>query len=454
MTLVVGQLGFAKHSKYYGLELCLDNAGRESYEVTAKTFWGFDVVLVTLFWWTDFFKLCDFLAKVGWSPHSGKKPIVIAGGIEVSMCPELSASLVDYAFVGDADTELAPILDDIERCKEPRSRHLVGAAGFCPCVAEMPVFTATISNKETKTNRRLKRGKIQGWRAAHGSSTTNKMETSRGCKFSCPYCALSAIKPYREAPADAVIAALRGLDKTTQTHIFSAERTSHSGWQQIAAEIDRLGLKDRASDTRIEGLASIPGDRACCGIDGVSERLGATIKKKYSNKQIMGYLQDFMTSGRRLKFGGAVWLYFLADVPGETLADYDRIASLLDDLQTVQWSRQLCVGLLLNPLSPKPGTAMADVDVNVTRDYQSVYNALVRPDGNRRCVRVTECAVVSPIQRALDLAVHRAGSAALGLLRYRWRNPAQHDDAMRYWPELCRVFDLAGIDPLTGRSIG
>ena len=125
----IGKVLFGADDFFFGLELCLVKAGRMAQRVNPDMASIVDVLLVSLFWFRDIYFWEAFLRESGLKNRTGGKPVIIIGGIQGTITPELCAELCDYVFIGDADDHLGDILDDIEAGREPENKNSHGSTG-------------------------------------------------------------------------------------------------------------------------------------------------------------------------------------------------------------------------------------------------------------------------------------------------------------------------------------
>jgi len=389
--MTIGKLYFGKDAIQYGLELCLARAGRQAYRVTEATARAVDVLLVSMFWYLDVYAYERFKRRAGLV--KGKPPIVIAGGMQATITPALISKMVDFVFLGDADDALGTILHAIEHGQCPEHPGLWDGEGEPPAPhgCEPSGFAVQTQGDDGGTTR---------------------IEIARGCKFKCAFCVLSGLKPYREVSTDAVIEQLRAAPPG-RVSAFAPERTCHSGWPKIAEEMQRLGLHDLSQDVRLENMLKLLGTSATIGIEGPSERLRKAIGKRFSDQFILDRLGEFVTSKKRVCMIAA---YFIADLPSETNEDWEALRLLFEKMEAAEWSRWLVFKPVLNPLSPKPYTRLADATVHPFRDYETPWLNLLRKDGGQWGFRIVESLVWGPWRRMLDLLVHRGGAEAYGII--------------------------------------
>lgn len=408
--IVIGKIIFANTTQYYGLELCLHKAGLTAYPVNVQTAQGCDILLVSLFWYRDVLYLENFLRKTGLKNRK-VKPIIIAGGMQCSLTPKLIAEMVDYVFVGDGDDYLGEIISDIKDNKIPSCKYIYykGKKELpepAECVPDIFLFKTHGLRKKNLTSRKKKEKIRQNFEKV---STVYRLEIARGCKFKCPFCVLSGLKSYREVEAKKIIEILNKIPEHSTIACFAPERLLHSGWEDIKNKILERKFKDFGSDVRLENLERIERDSAILGLEGISYRLRKSIGKNFTNEFILERLKNFSTTGKRLKFGGNLGIYFIADLPNENRDDWKELLWLFGEISKADWSRNLSLKPVLNPLSPKPYTRLYNAEVHPLRDYAGMWEKFLRggTGETRWGIKLKEYSVWGVWERVIDGFIHR-----------------------------------------------
>jgi len=408
---ILGKLNFSEVDAVYGLELCLSVAGLDAVAVSKTTALACDVLLVSLCWYRDVIELAKTVGRA--SVRSGC--VVIAGGIQATQTPEIVAQYADFVFIGDGEEDLRSIVDDVIDGKRPRSEY-VYADGDASIPAPKKLPPRPFLLKRKKNSAALYKAK-GNWAKFAGDDTdkktTYRIEVARGCHYKCAHCELSALKSYCEVPADDIERMLDHIPRGAHVGVFAPERTAHSEWGRISGAITDRGLQDWGADTRLEKMAEVPRYTAFIGLDGLSRKMRRSVGKGYSDGFIMGRLKEFISTGQRRVSGGMVVVYYICDLPGEAEEDWSELTDFYGRLSSEDWSRNLRIRPLLNPLSPKKHTRLADTIIHPLEPYPSRWGRFLRGgDGASRWgVRVFETRTWGPLERVLDLVVERGGKA-------------------------------------------
>lgn len=317
------------------------------------------------------------------------RPYIIAGGMQATMTPEIIAEMVDYVFIGDGDDHLAGIVEQLAR--DGRLKHpnvyAKGLATIPPPAECLPTAHGIWTQGE--------------------SGGTYRVEIARGCKYKCPFCCLSNLKPFREVPFRDLEPLIKEASGK-RCSFFAPERTCHSEWGLIKEAMHRHECHDMSQDARLENIDDVSGSTVTFGIEGLSPRLGKTIGKPFSHDFIMEQMGRFVETRKNI---ARVAAYFIADLPGEDDGDWHEIRELFEKINRADWSRRLVFCPILNPLSPKNFTKMRDARIHVFRDYEEKWMRLLRRDGGQWGYRIVETLVWGPYERVMDVVVQRGGSS-------------------------------------------
>lgn len=385
--LIIGTLNFGKDDFLYGLNLCLHKAGRKAYRVSECTAAAVDVLLISAFWYYDAYHLRVFFEKCGLSKSQKNRPIIIIGGMHATMCPGAFIHFADYVFIGDADDHLGGILDQIEAGDKPGNEHLWDGTGKVP--APSVCKPSAFAMRKDKS-----------------ASSVLRVEIARGCKFKCPFCAISNLKPYSEVPYSEIeesVSQCRG----GMVSFFAPERTMHSEYDKICGLIKRKGFNDISQDARLENMHRVEKSFVTIGLEGISEKLRRSIKKPFSDEMILSRYERFVAKCKNVAMISA---YYIADLPGESKSDFDEMFLFMEKLERCDFSRRLTYVPVLNPLSPKPFTDLNGSITHPFRNYEERWLKILRKGGSGQWgFRIKETLVWGPWERMLDSVVTHAG---------------------------------------------
>lgn len=397
----IGKLCFGADDFQYGVELCLHKAGYTAIKADRYNAKSFDVLLVTMFWFRDIYFFERFRREAGLIENREKGPVVVIGGVQATVTPELCAEVADYVFIGDGDDHLKGILDEIAAGEKPTCEYLYWKGKDKipePAECEPSAFA-------------MQKGNL---------GNTTRIEVARGCKFKCKFCVLSGLKSYREVPAADIIALLEDLaaKKRKIFSLFAPERHFHSGFKEINDAVYRLKLTDVGADTRLENLNKVVTHKrkrnATFGLEGISFKLRKSIGKSFTNDYILEQMGEFTMNSDTVV---SMTAYFIADLPGECDEDWLELTDLFERIEAADWSRHINLSPVLNPLSPKPFTPLEHAEVHPFRDYPTKWLNFCRKNNKRWGFRILEAPVWHPWIRVLDALIHRGGPQAYEVIK-------------------------------------
>jgi Radical SAM proteins, N-terminal len=178
-----------------------------------------------------------------------------------------------------------------------------------------------------------------------GNYGAGNLQISDGCPCFCSFCSESfGKKPYREAPANDVLAQARrtktgmGLDKA---ELYSFNFNMHSGLRPILEGLARLfpsvGLKSQRFDmlatepTMLPGLLAIGKSSLTCGLEGISARLRRYLHKSVSEDDLRSSLSRILSSTvRELK----IFLLVTGKEEDQDLAEFKELLSFIKQTST------------------------------------------------------------------------------------------------------------------------
>lgn len=456
--MIIGKLIFTNVLGYYGLELCLKDTKYKIYPITNRlTALGCDILLVSLFYFRDILNMEKFLRDTGLKMRKGK-PIIIAGGMQATITPELVAEMVDYVFVGDGEEWLEKILDGLYEKKMPDE--------ICPFIFKkgMPILPepceAPIVKPLAYKHSALK--KVDGARKRKDGIQQSRMkkcsnlyriEVARGCRHKCPFCVMSHLKKYREASIEDLKNIINDIPEHSSTSFFAPDRAAHSKWPEISQMIKGRNLVDYGQDVRLEHMEKIDEEHVTIGLEGISYKLRKSIKKNYSEELIFRKFKDFMTTGKRPHWGGKISIYYIADLPGEEEEDWQELYEFFQKLSSENWTRHLILQPVLNPLSPKPYTDLFEAEIHPFRNYEARWQKFCRGgDGNSRWgFKIIEYRTWNCWDRVLDAIIHRGKNKGYKIISLLADKPLiklifdwdKAEKSSRQLLKICHDFDLS-----------
>ena len=335
----VGYRTFGRTSLNYGMHLCLEQArqieGVELVSTSVHNAKTCDVLLFSFFWWEHFYNFATFLVDAGLDPRASRRPLVIIGGFQAYNFISLGR-LYHWACIGDGEQFLSDALRLVAAGAEDRIAELLGAhwpGKKTPTEWRSDAFSATAMQEP-------------------GQSVT-RIEIARGCKYKCAFCALTYLKPYREAPVE-MVRSLIDESRSKRVALFAPERLAHSGYDEIDCYVSEKGKASAAADLRWDNLMTRPGHKwtILFGLEGMSERLRFAIGKHITDEGLVeGYRRLVQESGKGSR---GIRFYLILGLPGEAPEDYEAWTNLLRQLNETPEALGMTLTPFVNTFMPQP----------------------------------------------------------------------------------------------------
>ncbi|MFC1834504.1 radical SAM protein [Thermodesulfobacteriota bacterium] len=325
-------------------------------------------------------------------PHD---PIVIAGGVSVTINPEPLSPFLDIVFMGEVQDEIGAEERDffsvIEQLLGDSSQPVADRGEFLAHFKDVPsVYVPSAYRFHFHDNGLIQtiepqNGFPQRVRAAKRRSPSGTVpvsvlfspdaefgdsllvETNRGCGRGCRFCAAGWIHfPVRHAPferfRDQVEAAVRD---GRNVGLIGSDLAGHSQLEEILETIVDRGGKFSLSSIRPEGLtprvieliAGTGQKTATLAPEVASPRLKAVVGKEIPSERFYELVEQLVSAGIP-----NVRYYFMIGLPTETDEDIEHIVDFVRQSRKifVDASRLLGrigrIGVQVNPFVPKPWT--------------------------------------------------------------------------------------------------
>jgi radical SAM superfamily enzyme YgiQ (UPF0313 family) len=390
----IGYLTFGDADFTYGFELTLSSieSKYELFQITPKTVRLVDLLLVSVFWWEHLYSLAHWMRTAGVSKASQPRPRIIIGGMN-TFNPVPLLPYGDAVFIGEGDHAGDEIWSD--SCP-----HLWdGSATSMPwrSVDDVPTY---ILEKPPKR--------------------ISRIEIARGCRRSCKFCLVSAIKPYREVSYERISESLRRA-RHTAVALFAPNPSAHSRYDDIHDLADRLGKRRCDTDVTFDKLGQRAGHYAQrFGLDGLSKRLRKSVRKKVSNEQLVEKARRMLRD-----YDGIVtiWFYVIVDLPGETEEDWLEFEDLFDQMSKLSGADRLWLNPMSNAFMPMPHTDMEAEGIHVDASVADRWNQCFAGRW-RRVNIVSKNLMFRPSFRALSMIATRAGGEFQEIEECLYRNRA------------------------------
>ena len=382
----VGYMTFGRDELCYGLEQVLRplRSKHDVRPVDWRTMAWADVVYVSVFWWEHVWAYHDVLLRANW--RVGQRPRVVVGGFNTAN-PWVFHNWADAIHVGDGEECAERLLTD--RCEH--------------CFDGGPILWH---------NARLAP-------ILHVTNGIGRIEIARGCKYACRFCQVSWQKAYREADKDAVLGLIRQAARSgiSRVALFAPEPHTAKNEAVYNIECKARGLHRLDSDTRWDNVGPERSAPPRIGVEGISERLRASVRKPISDEQIIDIVARHSRSG-----GRRVFMYLILDLPGEGPEDYEAFGDLLRKIDEIPGLSDADFSLCPTPntFMPAPHTPLAWERIHADIDYRQVWGAMFRRGSGQRPwkVKIAErTRIYRPQARILSMIATRGGAESPDLMR-------------------------------------
>ncbi len=414
-------------------------------EESSRPLTSFSVIAFSIPFENDYPAVPGALMAAGIPPlqrdRGASHPVVIAGGVSVSLNPEPLAPFLDLAFIGEPDEDgeagglfdvLADALMDSPYALADRQRFLLafrdtagayvpsayvfdlGSNGLIQEIRHSPGFPSRVKAvKRLAADSPVPVSVLFSEEAEFGESLL--VESNRGCGRGCRFCAAGWIhRPvrYRHFAAfkhevDEAVGAGRTIG------LIGSDLAGHPELEDILQYITDTGGSFSLSSIRPEGLtenvirllAGTGQKTATLAPEAASQRMKEVIGKDLPSERFYDLVGRLVTEGiPNIRF------YFMVGLPTETDEDAEAIVEFVSKGREVflQASRPLGrigrIGVQLNPFIPKPWTpfqwaGMAEFQT-LRRRLRIIHHALKRlPNVVVRAESVREALLQGMISR-------------------------------------------------------
>jgi len=342
---------------------------------------AFHLIAGSLSFELDIFNFIFALKNAGLPLLSAEReelfPLVMAGGALTFLNPEPLADLVDFFWLGEAETGLTAVIElltnSYDREKNDLFKELSAIPGLYVPAFYHPVWGEDLKLKFVKPDPGVPfplephfnpqftpaySGFISPQTEFSGSFL---LEATRGCPHRCHFCGYSWNYPPFKPAAQETLKALIKFAKshTDKIGLIASDLMLYRELGELCGELKagkfKLGFSsfraDHLTPEFLDFLAQNGVKTLTLAPEAGSEKLRAAIGKPISDARLIETSRLAYRAGiKNLK------LYFLLNLPGETDADLKAIPELVEKL-TIPKSSQT-ISLSLNPLVPKPFTPL------------------------------------------------------------------------------------------------
>jgi radical SAM superfamily enzyme YgiQ (UPF0313 family) len=399
-------------------ELASSPAGMFSLE-SQKSIAEFDILAFSLSFENDYPHILTMLAEAGipllTKDRTEEHPLIIGGGIAVTLNPEPLTDFFDLFILGEAEVALPQFtaaFEEARRLGKSRQALLKDLQIKIPGIYVPTLYEAEYSAdskseahapRDAGLPQKIKVNSIKDINSCHTEEVISAQhiemgdmyltEVNRGCARSCRFCAASFVyRPMRFRSVEEVLASIdRGLAKKEKIGLVGTAVSDHPELIQIceyiisqnaqvgigSLRIDRINEKivDLIKAGGIETVALAP--------EAGSQKMRDVLRKDITEEEILRAV-ELLIDKEILNLR----LYFMVGLPGEEDQDIDAIIDLTKKIQqyallkTCGKRKFRRITLSVNQFIPKPHTplqwcALADVG-ETGRKIKKIVSAFAR----------------------------------------------------------------------------
>lgn len=305
--------------------------------------------------------VCNFLeALLNWGiePLAEKRsgPLVIAGGILTLINPLPLAPFVDLFLLGDGEILIPKFRRLYRRYRIQGKKRLLEEAskaeGFwAPSLGKPAILTPVLQPRS---------GPL------HSAMLTSEghfgemflIEVGRGCPRGCRFCASCHINHYEFHPLHHIIDTIkRHIEPPISVGLIGSALSDYPYLTELAAYLAGRGYRPSISSLRVDAIDEkllkylVAGGMKTLALapEAGSTRLRRIIGKGLSHHQITEAVR--ITAGEGVE---KLRLYFMIGLPGETGADLEAIANMVEEIAGL--GPKGWVEVSVNAFVPKPHT--------------------------------------------------------------------------------------------------
>jgi radical SAM superfamily enzyme YgiQ (UPF0313 family) len=294
-----------------------------------------------------------------------QRPLIVGGGVALTINPETSATFFDLVVVGDSEPVLPTVMEEILAVGADKDKLIENVASldgiYVPEGSSEEIRSTFVDDLDSHPARPA----VLSRQSEFGD--LYPVEISRGCAAGCLFCAAGMVcGPVRFMGFDAFVReAGEGLTYRRKIGLVGTAVSFHPRLEEMAVFTLEEGgtfspssIRTEKITPRLASLLSDAGHRTVSlAPEAGREALRSAVGKKFTDELL------FEKAGVLLEAGiPNIKLYFMAGLPGEEDGDMEGIVELasgLRDLMVRHGRSRGKVGTVtvsINPFVPKPRT--------------------------------------------------------------------------------------------------
>ncbi|KPL04066.1 MAG: hypothetical protein AMJ90_02100 [candidate division Zixibacteria bacterium SM23_73_2] len=330
-----------------------------------------------------------------------RSPLVVAGGVAVSLNPETVADFFDCLFIGESEDLILEFISEylrLSKKKTSKERMFfcfsqipgIYVPGFYKPEYDQRGWVTDIKAEggvpQTIKKRKVELGSIQ----THSPIITPfshfqksfLVEVGRGCSRGCRFCAAGFLyRPTRFHTQDNLLNQIRSYAQNTKRiGLVGSLVSDFPRLEELCSQIYEKGLEIQISSFRVDKVKrELLQILVRSGIKTLtiapevgSDKMWRVINKKISREDVLRSVEIAKDMGvRKLK------LYFIVGLPWENQEDIQAILELVSDIHKI-YRKFGRITLSVNPFIPKPNTpfqwAGMNPELKLKEKLQTILN--------------------------------------------------------------------------------
>lgn len=409
----------------------------------------FDIIAFSISFEEDYLNILKIfdLAKIPFlsSARKSAQPLIMAGGVAVSLNPEPIADFFDIFAIGEGEEFIAEFIDTfktahlkaktkdelletlipVEGVYIPSFYKIVYQGNFIKEVTPLKGSPAKVKSRKIKKLDAFPAPSSHILTKETNFSNTYLVEVERGCGRGCRFCAAGFVYlPPRERELNGLKQeVLNGMGLTQKVGLVGAAVSEYSDLKALCTtvienngEITLSSLRLDVLDEELLKLLKEGGYKTITiAPEAGSERLRDVINKSFSEKDIIEAINFISASGiQKLK------LYFIIGLPTETLDDINAITELTLRIKSAMQGG--LITLSINPFIPKPITPFQWCAYEDIKSLKNKMGIIKNGLKNEKGIKITSLSLREGyIQTLLSVGDRRIGKILVDAHKNGWK---------------------------------